>query len=171
MGSVTVAIMALLLLLAALAQSLVPSVASLGSAKMPFLLGVPIYYALVHRRGMVVAAALLAGILQDSMSPLPVGFSGLCFVVSGLAIHQAREVLFRDSPFTVAVLGAGVAAVGTLMVYVMLRLGTETAAVPLWWLGLTMGGNGLLGIVAVPLVWWVAGSLDRRAGVEHEERM
>lgn len=163
--------MALLLLLAALAQSLVPAVASLGSAKMPFLLGVTVYYALTHKRGMVVAAALLAGTMQDSLSLLPVGFSALCFVVFGLAIHHAREVLFRDSPFTVAVLGAGLAAAGTLLMYAMLRLGTETAAVPLWWLGLKMGGNALLGVVAVPLVWLVAGTLERHVGVEHEERL
>lgn len=166
-----IAVMALLLLLAALAQSLVPAVAFLGSVKMPFLLGVPIYYALVHRRGMAVLAAVLAGILQDSLSPLPVGYSGLCFALFGLAIHYAREVLFRDSPLTVAALGGALAALVMLMVYVMLRLGTEMAAVPWWWLGLKMGGNALLGVVAVPLVWLVAGSLERHVGVGHEERL
>lgn len=167
----TIAVMALLLLMAALAQSLVPAVALLGSVKMPFLLGVPIYYALVHRRGMMVVAALLAGTLQDSLSLLPVGFSALCFVVFGLVIYHARESLFRDSFLTVAVLGSGLAAAGTLLVYMMLRFGTETAAVPLWWLGMKMGGNALLGIMAVPLVWLVAGSLERHVGVGHEERL
>jgi rod shape-determining protein MreD len=167
----TMAIMALLLLLAVLAQSLVPAVALLGSVKMPFLLGVPIYYALVHRRGMMVVAALLAGILQDSLSLLPVGYSALCFVMFGLAIYHSREVLFRDSFLTVAVLGSGLAAVGILLVYMMLRLGTETVAAPWWWLGVKMGGNALLGIMAVPLVWLVAGSLERHVGVGHEERL
>jgi len=114
---------------------------------------------------------LLAGILQDSLSLLPVGYSALCFTAFGLAIHHMREVLFRDSPFTVAVLGGGLAALGTLVVYVMLRLGTEAVPVPLWGLVLKMGGNALLGSIVAPLVWLAAGSLERQVGVMHEERL
>jgi rod shape-determining protein MreD len=119
---------------------------------------------------MVVASALLAGLIQDSLSLLPVGYSAVCFSVFGFVIYHAREVLFRDSPLTVAVLGGGLSAITTLVIYMMLRLGTETVAVPLWWLGLKMGGNALLGVVAVPLVWLVAGSLERQVGVAQEER-
>lgn len=162
----TIAVMALLILLAALAQSLAPAVYMLGAAKLPFLLGVPVYYALTHRRGVVVASALLAGIVQDSLSPLPVGFSALSMVIFGLAVHHMREVLFRDSPLTVAMLGFVLAGLGMLVMYVMLRMGADVVAVPLWWLGLKMGGNALLGLVAVPLVWVAAGFLERLAGID-----
>lgn len=166
----TVAVMALLLLVSALLQSLTPAVAFLASAKMPFLLAAPVYYALTHGRGMVVASAILGGLIQDSLSLLPIGYSGLCFVAAGLAIHHTREFLFRDSLLTVAALGGGVAALETLAMYGMLRVGTDAAAVPLWWLGLKMGGHALLGTVAAPLVWLAAGMAERHVGVLHEER-
>lgn len=167
----TVAVMALLLLVSALLQSLTPAVAFLASAKMPFLLAVPIYYALTHGRGMVVAAAILAGLMQDSLSLLPIGYSALCFVMAGLAIHHSRESLFRDSPFTVSALGGGAAALETLVMYGMLRMGTEAAPVPLWWLGLKMGGHALLGMVVTPVVWLLASLAERHVGVVHEERI
>ncbi len=167
----TLAVMALLLLVAALLQSLTPAVALLASAKMPFLLAVTIYYALKHGRGLVMAAAIMGGLIQDSLSLLPIGYSALCFVAAGLIIHHARESLFRDSPFTVAALGGGVAALETLVMYVMLRVGTEVAPVPLWWLGLKMGGRVLLGMAVTPLVWGLAGLAERHVGVVHEERI
>ncbi len=166
-----VALMALLLLVSALIQSLTPAVACLASAKAPFLLAVTIHYALTSSRRMVVAAAILGGLIQDSLSLLPIGYSALWFAAAGLAIHHTREFLFRESPFTVAALGAVGAALGTLAMYGMLRLGTDVAPAPLWWLGLKMGGDALLGLVAAPLVWVLAGGIERHVGVGHEERM
>lgn len=165
------AILALLLLAAALFQSLTPAFALLASVKFPVLLGVTIYYALAHERGWWITAAILAGLLQDSLSLLPIGCSSLCFVLFGLAIYHTREFIFRDSLLTVAALGGGLAAAEVLLVYGMLRMSTEVVPAPFWWLGLKMGGSALLGLVTAPLVSLAAGMMERHVGVTQEERL
>ena len=62
--------------------------------------------------------------------------------------------------------GAVLGALMTLALYVMLLLGTATVGVPLWWLLLKMAGTGLLGLLAAPVVWAAAGSIERHAGIE-----
>jgi len=158
--------MIFLLLLAGVLQSLTPAAVWLASAKTPFLLGVTVYYAFTHSRGVTVAAAVLAGVLQDSLSLIPVGYSAFCLAVIAFVVHHWRGVLFRDSAFTVAVVGAVSGALMTLALYVMLLLGTEAISVPWWWLLLKMAGSGLLGLLAAPVVWVAAGWTERHAGIE-----
>jgi cell shape-determining protein MreD len=167
----TVAIMAFLLLVATLVQSLVPAVAWLGDSKLPCLLGVVLYYALTQSRGMVVAVAILAGIIQDSLSLIPLGYSALCFVTASVILVQSRGVLFRDSLVTVAMTGAIVSALTTLALYFMLAVGADMASVPLWWLALKMGGNALLGTMTAPVVWVIAGLLEDQVGIVHSDRL
>lgn len=161
----TVAIMFFLLLVGALLQSLSPAVAVLGLSKPPLLPAVVLYYALVHSRGMTVWAAILAGIIQDSMSLFPVGYSSLCFMAFGLLVVGTRETLFRDSWFTVSALGALLAALTVLTLYGMLSLNALANDMPFWWVALKMGGNALLGLVVAPVVWWIASSLERHVGM------
>jgi rod shape-determining protein MreD len=167
----TVAIMAFLLLVATLVQSLVPAADALGASKLPCLLGVVLYYALTHSRGMAVTVAMLAGIIQDSLSRMPLGYSALCFSVAVLILVQIRDVLFRDSLAMVAATGAIVSALTTLVLYVMLTVGADMAGVPLWWLALKMGGNALLGAMTAPAVWLVAGTLEHQVGIMHSDRL
>ena len=163
------AIGAFLLLLAALVQSLVPATAWLGMSKPPCLLGVVLYYALTHQRTAVIVVAILAGITQDSLSLIPIGFSAFCFTGIGLAVVGMREVLFRESVVTVALLGAMGGAMTTLALYAMLAVGTDTVSAPMWWLGVKMGGNALLGLVAAPAFWLIAWVLEHQAGIVHSE--
>lgn len=163
----SVVIGAFLLLLAALVQSLVPATPWMGMSKPPCLLGVVLYYALTHPRGAVLVVAILAGIVQDSLSLIPMGYSAFCFTGLVLAVVAVREVLFRDSVVTVALLGALSSALTTLALSAMLAVGTDTVAAPLWWLGVKMGGNALLGLVAVPAFWLLAGALEHQAGIVH----
>lgn len=165
----TAMVMAFLLMLAGVLQSLIPAADWLASSKTPFLLAVAIYYALTHTRGATATAAILAGVLQDSLSRIPVGYSAFCFVGFTLVVHHLRGVLFRDSLVTVAALGAGLGALTKLALYVMLRLGTEMVSVPPWWLLLSMAGSALLGLLAAPLVWLVAGTIERLVGIEQAE--
>lgn len=160
-------VMAFMLLAAGVLQSLIPAAGWLASSKTPFLLGVALYYALTHSRGLTAVAAVLAGVIQDSLSLIPVGFSAFCFVGFALAVHHLRGVLFRDSAFTVMVLGAGLAALTTLTLYGMLLLGTSMVGVPFGWLVMKLAGSALLGLVAAPVVWAVAGSIERQVGIEH----
>ena len=162
----TAVVMIFLLLVAGVLQSLTPAVVWLASSKTPFLLGVTVYYAFTHSRGVTAAAAVLAGVLQDSLSLIPVGYSAFCLAGFAFALHHWRGVLFRDSPLTVAVAGAVLGALMTLALYVMLLLGTETVSVPWWWLLLKMAGSGLLGLLAAPVVWAVARWIERHAGIE-----
>jgi rod shape-determining protein MreD len=165
----TAMVMAFLLMLAGVLQSLIPAADWLASSKTPFLLAVAIYYSLTHTRGVTATAAILAGVMQDSLSRIPVGYSAFCFVGFALGVHHLRGVLFRDSLVTVAVLGAGLGALTKLALYAMLLLGTDTVSVPLWWLLLSMAGSALLGLLVAPLVWLVAGMLERLVGIEHAD--
>lgn len=164
-------IMAFLLLVATLIQSLVPAADWLGASKLPCLLGVVLFYAFTHSRGVVVTVAILAGIGQDSLSLIPLGYSALCFSVAGLILVQIRGVLFRDSLITVAITGALVSALITLVLYLMLVVGTDWVGVALWWLALKMGGNAILGAVTAPVVWLMAGTLERQVGIVHSDRL
>jgi rod shape-determining protein MreD len=160
----TAAIMVFLMLAGALLQSLIPAAAWLGLSKPPLLPAVALYYALVHARGTAVTAAILAGVMQDTMSLFPVGTSALCLVVFGLFVVETRETMFRDSVVTVAVLGAASAAFTTIGLYVLLSLNSLAADMPLWWVALKTGGNALLGLVAAPAVWWMASTLEHHVG-------
>jgi len=168
----TAAIMIFLLLAAGLLQSLMPAMAWMGLSKPPFLMAVALYYALVHSRGMALTSAIIAGIIQDSLSLFPVGYSSLCFVVFALAVTGTRETLFRDSLFTVAVLGGLLSALTTLGLYLMLHVNAMAVDMPPWWVALKMGGTALLGFGAAPLVWWLASTLECHVGVDvtEEER-
>lgn len=161
----TAAIMVFLLLVGALLQSLIPATAWLGLSKPPILPAVALYYALVHPRGTAVTAAILAGVIQDTMSLFPVGTSALCLVIFGLFVVETRETMFRDSVVTVAVLGAASAAFTTIGLYVLLSLNSLAADMPLWWVALKTGGNALLGLVAAPAVWWMASTLEHHVGL------
>lgn len=161
----TAAIMVFLLLAGALLQSVMPAAAFLGLSKPPILASVALYYALVHSRGMAVTAAILAGVVQDSLSLFPVGTSALCLVVFGLLVVETRETMFRDSLFTVAVLGAASAAFTTLGLYGMLSLNSLAADIPPWWVVLKTGGNALLGLGAAPIVWWMTSTLEHHVGL------
>lgn len=163
----TVAIMIFLLLVGGLLQSLIPAAAVLGLSKPPFLMAVALYYALAHPRGTAVIAAILAGVMQDSMSLLPVGYSALCFVIFGVILAETREKLFGDSLFTVAILGASLGALTTLGLYLMLSLNALADSIPFWWVVLKMGGTALLGLGAAPLVWSAAAALERQVGLTY----
>ncbi len=163
----TAAIMIFLLLMGGLLQSLIPASAFLGLSKPPFLMAVALYYALAHPRVTAVMAAILAGIIQDSMSLLPVGYSSLCFVLFGLFLAETREKLFGDSLFTMAFLGAILGALTTLGLYLMLSLNSLVESIPFWWVILKMGGTALLGLGVAPLVWCVAALLERHVGLTY----
>ena len=165
----TAAILVFLLLVGGLLQSLTPATPWLGASKPPFLMAVVLYYALVHSRGMALAAALLAGIMQDSLSLLPLGYSPLCFVAFTLVVVRARETLFRDSLFTVAMLGAWLSALTTLALYLLLRVSDFEMNCSPGWMGLKMGGSALLGLAVAPLVWALASALERHVGMSVTE--
>lgn len=164
-----VAILLFLLLVGGLLQSLVPALPWLGLSKPPFLMAVALYSVLVHTRATAVVTAILAGVMQDSLSLIPVGYSSLCLVVFVLVLSATRATLFRDSPVTVAALGAVAGALMTLGLYLMLSVTDRVVHLPAGWVALKMVGGALQGLVTAPLVWWLASSLEHHVGLTAEE--
>ena len=97
--------LAVLLVAAGLLQDFIPGALVLGQVKAPILLAVVLYYALAHSRTTFLWAAILGGILQDSLSLVPIGYSALAFCLVGLLAHRYREVLFTRSPATAVLVG------------------------------------------------------------------
>jgi rod shape-determining protein MreD len=159
------ATMAFLLLAAGLLQSVVPGMACLASAKAPVLLSLVFYYAVTHTRRALVWAAVLAGLIQDALSRIPVGYSSFCFLGLGLAVYAVRDLLFREHLITAALIGGAGAALMTLVLYGMLVVGGASVAEPWWWVGLKLGGSAVLGAMSTPAVWLAAGALDRLVGI------
>jgi rod shape-determining protein MreD len=157
-------ILAVLLVGAGLIQDFIPGVLVLGQVKAPILLSLVLYYALAHSRTTLLWAAILGGILQDSLSLVPIGYSALTFCLVGLWLRRFREVLFTQSLAT-AILVGGVGHLLVLgLIQILLRLGED-------WGGGSWGsalmrllGALIMGMVTTPVVWWLARAMDERVG-------
>jgi rod shape-determining protein MreD len=157
-------ILVILLVAAALGQDFMPGILILGQVKAPFLLAVALYYALAHSRPVFLWAAILGGILQDSLSLVPIGYSAMVYSLLGLAVRHFREVLFTRSAGTAALVGGAANLVAQGVIQILLWLGGEWGGGSWGGTLIRLAGAGLLGLVATPVVWWVARSLDERVG-------
>jgi rod shape-determining protein MreD len=156
-------VMLILALFSAVLQMVVPPLAVLGSAKLPFLVCLVLYYALAHDSMAMLFSCLVTGILQDSLSPLPMGTSVLCFCAVGLPAGWFRRLVNADSPEVAAAFGFAGCTVATVVSYLLLRH-SGLLAVPFWnamWKSLC---TGFLGAVMAPVVFKLVGVLDRLLG-------
>ena len=156
--------MAFLLLAAGLLQDVLAGPLWLGQAKAPVLLAVALYYALHHERWAMLTAVVVAGILQDSISLMPIGYSSFCFCLLGLAVRNLRGILFKHSMGTAALVGGLSGALAAGFLQGMLVMGTNYETGPWWWVIWRMAGSAVLGMVAFPVAWRIARSLDQLAG-------
>lgn len=150
---------AVLVVTAAL-QMTVPSVRMLADAKFPLMLAVVLYYALTRPRGPAMAIAFWAGLLADTLGPMPLGYSAVCFCVVTLAAGMFRSFVFEDTWITPAVFGLTAAAVVAIGFYLLLMRQEGFQDVSGWWLTMKIAGTAVLGIVATPLMFLVARSMD-----------
>lgn len=157
-------ILVVLLVAAGLIQDFIPGVLVLGQVKAPVLLALVLYYALAHSRTTLLWAAILGGILQDSLSLVPIGYSALAFCLIGLCLRRFRDVLFTRSLAT-AVLVGGVGHLLVLgLIQILLRLGEDWGGGS-WGAGaMRLLGALIMGMVTTPVVWWLARALDERVG-------
>lgn len=156
-------IMLVALTVAAVGQSAWPALAWLGGVKAPLLLSVVLYYALTRETGTMLAAGFLAGLLQDALSPVPLGYSSFCFCLAGWLVGRLRDLVVSDSVITQLVFGAAAAAATTLvMAGLLMRESFLVCSV--WRLVLRLLGATVLGVVAAPLVFGAVGALDRLVG-------
>jgi rod shape-determining protein MreD len=152
------------LLACAMIQAILPAWQSMGQAKPPLLLGAVLYYALSRNNLQVVEAALLAGLLQDSLGPIPHGFSVFAFVFVALLVNQYRERIFGDHWFTHVILGVGASVLVTLILYILLMGIGLRRDLTFSFVMTKAFGMSLMGIVIFPLVYKIIDTLDLSLG-------
>lgn len=155
-------VMLLMLLLAAAVQTLSP-ILPLGFLKVPFLMGVVIYYALCRPPFHALNAALWAGILTDALGGVPHGTTSFFLLFAALLLLALRRVLPEDSAGTAAFLGGVLAPTLGFAQYVVLRSQWETRPR----MGVLMAGLLLLapaGALAAGLLFHIGRMLDLWSG-------
>lgn len=155
----------------AMLQAILPAWAAMGQAKPPLLLGAVLYYALSRENLQVVESAILAGLLQDGLGGIPIGFSCLAFVSIALLVNHYRERVFSDHWFTHMMMGIGASTWITLVLYVLLVGSGERVGIAFSFALSKALGMSLLGVVCMPATYWVIEKLDRSMGnVTHTSR-
>ena len=148
-------------------QVLVPAWRHMGQPAFPFLLGVVLYAAVDKKPRYFVATALLGGVLEDSLSLAPLGYSMCAFLVAGSLALLLRGDFFADKARTVSWFGALCAAASTGTMATLLR-----------WRGLIslsggdvawrMAGSAGLGAVLIPVLFGLMRGMERWLGVGGE---
>lgn len=159
----TFILMTLLLMTAAIIQTLLPAYSALGQVKIPILLSFIIYYSLNRNIKVMLIAAMMAGILQDSLSLSPLGYSSAIFIFSGWVISQYRGLVMVDSFMTPIVFGA-IAGITTTLMQALLLAHNGLINVQSLWIILRMFGSGFLCALITPIVFILAKTLDRAVG-------
>lgn len=155
------------LLLAALVQAMIPTTAWTGWAPAPILGALVTYFALVRPRGLVLEAAVLAGLIEDALGQMPLGTSSFAYAVAGLVMERYREDVVVRQWTTHVVFGAIVNLFVTLFaLLILIKDGLIHPAGSYLALRL-LGALGLGGIVT-PVVFAVLEQMDRMLGFVEE---
>lgn len=127
--------MLMLLAAAGFLQSLFPSLMILSQARPPLLAAVVVFYALRFPAPVMAAAALLAGVLYDANSLLPLGSAALYYCVAGALIQNHQQFWAEGGRFSAALLTA-LTALGQSLLMVLMGLTdwTGAAGVPAGWM-------------------------------------
>jgi rod shape-determining protein MreD len=135
----------------------------LGGAKAPVLLGGVLYYALARPRGLAITAALLAGVLQDALDMVPLGFSAWTFLVICCLVTHYQNKIFGHHWFTHMTIGALASLGMVLCLYVLLL--ARGAVAHSFGSALAMAlGVMMLGLLVIPVVCKLIERLDLRMG-------
>ena len=156
-------IMLLALVTGATLQALLPAWTWLGGAQPPVLLALVLFYAWTFPRNGLLVCAFIAGLLQDALGQVPLGYSCLCFALAGLFAQRHRDDVDEQAIISQVIFGGISAALVTLLLYVLLR---HAGAVTLS-LGEALRktlGTVLLGALLTPIMFRMAIGLERRLG-------
>lgn len=153
-----------LIVLAALLQAVLPGTPWLGHAKVPALMAVVVYYALARDRSAWLTAAIIAGLVQDGMGFIPFGYSSFAFCVMALMVARFKDLVFVHEAITHMLFGLLAAAGVTLILFILLRTGSQLH------MGMGAGlhktlGTALLGAVATPILFLACAHMDQLMGV------
>jgi rod shape-determining protein MreD len=164
-------IMMFILVGGAVIQTVVPSCGILGGAKLPILLAVVLYYALTRNVSITLVAAFGAGFLHDVLSQIPLGHSVFCFCVAGWLAGYFRNMVLTDSIFTTIIFGGITNAVVTIVFFVMLAQ-DDLIYYSYGRIILKAAGALVLGMVCTPVIFYLAGWLDKLVGnIEMEQSL
>ena len=144
-------------------QVMVPAWRYMGQPAFPFLLGVVLYTAVNKKARYFVATAFLAGVLEDSLSLAPLGYSTCAFLAAGGLAVLLREDFFADKARTVFWFGALCAATSTGTMALLLRMKglVVLSGGEIFW---RMAGSAVLGAIVIPLLFALMRGLERRLG-------
>ncbi len=147
------AVLTVVVMVAALLQSMLPGWGAMGQARFPLLMGVVLYASLtMDRRGML-AVAFAAGLIQDALSLLPLGFSSFGYCFGSLLILHWRDQLFGQQAVTHILLGGAFAALTTLLLYILL-MSNGTVYIHFGSLVLRLFGSFIMGMFAGPIIFF-----------------
>ena len=113
-------LMFMAVIVGAVAQAVFPTFRWLGQANAPILLGLVLYYALAHSRGTMLQAAIFAGLLQDALGTIPLGYSSFCFCIVALVVSKFKDMVFAHKLVTHMLFGALASGAVTLALYGLL---------------------------------------------------
>jgi len=156
--------MIFLLMIGSAIQSLVPSLAWTGYASFPVLGSLVLYYALYRGGAVALMMAILAGLFQDSISLIPLGYSSFAFAVCALLIDHYRDLIMLNSAFTHMVLTALMNGVVHVLLMVLM-LGDGVIEWSTFWLLLKIPGSILLGLLIGPWTIGAAQLLEEKLGL------
>lgn len=159
----TYALLALILIPGAVLQIMLPAVPVLGYVKLPVLMAIVVYYALNHRRDVMFVAAVLAGFLQDSLSPMPLGYSSAVFCVLGWGMSYFRGLVISEVGITYVVFGAVGGACTELVLWGALAY-RELLVLPAGRVLLRAQGAALLGAICTPFIFFIVRRIDHLVG-------
>ncbi|MBL7077488.1 MAG: rod shape-determining protein MreD [Kiritimatiellae bacterium] len=161
---ITAIVMVVLMIIGAGLQVLFPALPFLGQAKPPFLLAIVLYYALNRTPGTVLLAGLVAGLLHDLLTEVPLGYSSIVFVLVGVVAGRFRNLVLPDSRVTAGFFGMMGSLAAQVLLYAML---VRIDAV--WWpfgrLTVRLLWGALLAAVVTPLTFIGARRCDQWVGI------
>ena len=157
-------IMVFILGLAVLAQAVAPGPVWLGQVRFPWLMGVVLYYAMDRQLYHGLLAALMAGLLQDAMTPfIPMGYSALCFMATALAGWGVSRFIASGSA-AARMLTGGFTGGGLIVGLYLLLVRRGLVEVGFWMLAWKVFGGMVLGALCTVIMGWLLARLDKLAG-------
>ena len=143
----------------------------MGLARPPVLALIVAYYALNHSVPMMLAAALLGGILCDGIGSLPLGITPLALAAIGAVLHYYRGTVFSGKIVTSIVIGAAIGVSVTLIVFTLLLfLGQAHYSLQLRTICLKIIGTMIYGAVFFPVIYALLERLELLTGAGLPER-
>ncbi|MDD2237462.1 MAG: hypothetical protein PHG65_09685, partial [Kiritimatiellae bacterium] len=153
----------------ALVQSVLPPLRILGFASWPVLSSLAVYFGLARQRVEALCAAFLAGLLQDSLSFIPLGFSSLSYCVAVWIVFRFRNEVFIRAWVTHLIFGA-LANFGVILALAIMLIGMGFVRLPWTLLVWKLAGGLVLGAVTVSVVYPMADHLYSFLGLEYQDQ-